>query len=392
MDARWKVMCLLFVSRVALGFQFQVVGSVTPTLVEQLQLDYRQAGILVGLFLFAGIFISFPAGLAQRYLSDRWLVVGGLLLLALGGFISGATSSYALIGFGRIVSGAGFVFSTIYFTKMVADWFSGKELATAMAILVSSWPIGIAIGQVLHPLLAQSGGFALAFQIASVYGLFGALLIWRFFRSPVATQTRPGNAAVVGGWGLSRYHLRLTVLAALVWALFNAVYVVYLSFVLDVLMAYGFDASQASALGSVPSWIMVFSAVACGQLVDRTGKRDLVLNGGLIISAVCLVLLSQGMAVTMNIVLLGTVGFGCAGVIMSLTGDAMPAESRAFGMGVFFTVYFLVGLPAPGIAGWLFDISANPAAPMIFASVLCLLAVLSNLCFRRSRASAASAV
>ncbi|MEM7256647.1 MAG: MFS transporter, partial [Pseudomonadota bacterium] len=88
MQTRWKVMCLLFISRVALGFQFQVVGSITPTLVDELQIDYRQAGILVGLFLFAGIFISFPAGLAHRYLSDRLLVVCGLLLLALGGFLS----------------------------------------------------------------------------------------------------------------------------------------------------------------------------------------------------------------------------------------------------------------------------------------------------------------
>ncbi|MEM7257560.1 MAG: MFS transporter [Pseudomonadota bacterium] len=158
----------------------------------------------------------------------------------------------------------------------------------------------------------------------------------------------------------------------------------YLIFVVEVLTSHGYSAAQASALGSVPSWIMVFSAVAAGQLVDRTGQRDLVLYGGLIISAVCLVLLSQGAAVTVNIVLLGTVGFGCAGVIMSLTADAMPAQSRAFGMGFFFTIYFIVGLPAPGIAGWLYDLTTDPSAPMLFASALCLLAAACNLWFRRS--------
>ena len=32
----------------------------------------------------------------------------------------------------RTLCGVGFVFGTIYLTKMLADWFAGKELATAM--------------------------------------------------------------------------------------------------------------------------------------------------------------------------------------------------------------------------------------------------------------------
>ena len=384
METRWKVLCLLFVTRIALGFQFQVVGSISPRLIDELQLDYRQAGILVGLFLFAGVFISFPAGFAQRYASDKTLVLFGLSLLGVGGLLSSLHSSYALIAFGRIVCGAGFVFGTLYYTKIVADWFGGRELATAMAILVMSWPIGIAIGQVLHPVLAESLGYTAAFQAASVYCLFAVLALFCFYHAPSVEEGAQTTVPTV--WSLSRYHLKLTLIAALVWALFNAVYVIYLSFINDVLVAQGFGVRAANMLGSVPSWIMVFSAIAAGQFVDRTGRRDAVLYTGLILSAISLLMLSQGVAVYLNILLLGTIGFGCAGVIMSLTGDAMPAESRAYGMGVFFTMYFIVGLPAPGAAGWLFDLTGSAAAPMIFASVLSLLAAGSNFWFRRSLA------
>ncbi len=169
MDTRWKVMCLLFLTRIALGFQFQVVGSISSRLIEALQLDYRLAGILVGLFLFAGIFLSFPAGLIQRFTTEKALVVCGLLLLGLGGFVSSYASSYGLIAVGRVISGAGFVFSTLYYTKMVTDWFSGKELATAMAILVMSWPVGIALRQVVHPFIAGAFGYSAAFLGASLY-------------------------------------------------------------------------------------------------------------------------------------------------------------------------------------------------------------------------------
>jgi hypothetical protein len=75
---------------------------------------------------------GFPVGIA----SDRVLAGLGLGALALGGAISAMASDPAGIGAGRLLSGAGFLFDTLYFTKMVADWFKGREIATAMSILV----------------------------------------------------------------------------------------------------------------------------------------------------------------------------------------------------------------------------------------------------------------
>ena len=50
------------------------------------------------------------------------------------------------------MAGLGFVVGTVHLTMMVADWFSGKALATAMGILVMSWLFGIAFGQLAPPL------------------------------------------------------------------------------------------------------------------------------------------------------------------------------------------------------------------------------------------------
>ena len=43
--------------------------------------------------------------------------------------------SFAELAAGRLLSGAGFVVSGLYFTKVTADWFGGRELATAMAVM-----------------------------------------------------------------------------------------------------------------------------------------------------------------------------------------------------------------------------------------------------------------
>ena len=43
-------------------------------------------------------------------------------------------------------------------TKMVTDWFAGKEIATAMAIFVNSWPAGVAVSLLALPLIGTTYG------------------------------------------------------------------------------------------------------------------------------------------------------------------------------------------------------------------------------------------
>ena len=171
---RWCILGLLFLARIGLGLQFQTVASVGDGLVVAFGLSYADIGFLVGLFMAPGLFLAIPAGYWGRYVSDRIMVVLGLCALALGGAASSfATESWA-VGIGRVLAGAGFLFTTLYFTKMVADWFEGREIATAMSILVMSWPFGIAMGQVGHAWLAQTYGWQVPFQAASVYCLIAA--------------------------------------------------------------------------------------------------------------------------------------------------------------------------------------------------------------------------
>lgn len=384
MYTRWKILLLVFFARIALGFQFQVMGSVSPQLVEQLSMSHAAAGTLIGLFLFSGIFLSFPAGFANRFVSDRALVTGGLLLLALGGWISSLNPLFSTIAFGRIVCGAGFVLSTLYFAKMVADWFSGREMATAMSVLVMSWPIGIALGQVVHPVIAERFGYTAALYTASIYCFVAALFVTLGYRAPQTENAGSLKTATpLTSTNFTTSHWKLTVIAASVWGFFNAGYVVYLSFAARAIQADGYTEIQASMIASIASWIMIFSAIAAGQLADRTGKRDLILYFSMFAAVLSLTMLAFQTAIIFATILFGLLGAASAGIIMALTGESMPAESRAFGMGIFFTIYFIIGLPAPAIAGWLYDITDNLISPMLFGAFLFALVAVLNALFRK---------
>lgn len=375
---RWRILALLFLARVGLGLQFQSLGSVSDDLVAAFGFDYAEIGTLIGFFMLPGLVGALPAGLLGRYRSDRALVTVGLLCLTLGGTLAALAGGFGLLAVGRLVCGIGFVFSTIFFTKMVADWFVGKEIATAMGVLVMSWPFGIAMGQIGHEWLAEHAGWRMAFVAASIYCGIAAAAVFAIYRVP---EGRPVMAAARLAF-LTRQELALTVFASLVWGFFNAAYVVYLSFAPLMLTTGGYPPLQAAAVISLASWVMIVSGAVVGQVADRTGRPDAVLYVCMAAAMASLALLGRTELAVFLSLLFGLLGMAPAGVIMALTGEAITAERRAFGMGVFFSGYFLIVAPAPAIAGWLYDRSGDPYDPILFAVALFGLTALSNSGFR----------
>jgi predicted MFS family arabinose efflux permease len=376
---RWAILALLFFCRTSLGFQFQTMGSAAPGVTAEIGLSLTEIGTLIGLFMLPGVFLSIPSGYAARYMTDRGLLALGLLVMGLGGATAAIASGFGMLALGRILCGIGFVIGTIYFAKMVADWFAGRELATAMSILVVTWPLGIAIGQVTHDWLMTQFHWRLPFAIASAYCVTAALALWLGYRAPAGMAT-PRNAAAP--MGLPARELWLTLLAASVWAFFNAGYLVFLSFAPKALQDSGFAAHQAIPMVSAASALMMISIPLSGMIADRTGRPDAVLYLCSAVAVVCLLALPYAPFAILACLLFGLIGMGPAGVIMALTGQAMSPARRAFGMGVFSTIYYAITAPAPALAGWLVDRSGAPQDALILAAVLFALTMLANLAFR----------
>ena len=322
--------------------------------------------------------LSIPAGFAGRYSPDRVLVALGLACLTLGSALAATGTDFAMLAAGRLLCGVGFVFCSIYFTKMVADWFAGRELATAMAIMVMSWPFGIAMGQVGHAWLATAWGWQAAFLAASLYCLVGTIAMLAAYRPPHGTMA----LATVAPTKLTSREWTLTLIAAVAWATFNAGYVIYLSFAPRVLAAGGLGGFEAASVISLASWVMIFSGTLCGWIADRTGRADVIFYFCLCCAMASMALLPQiEWAVAVSL-LFGLLGVAPAGIVMALTGAAMAPQNRAFGMGIFLSVFFLVTGPAPAVAGWLFDRTADPFAPILLAIAMFGLTIVTYAAFR----------
>ena len=189
---RWSILAILFLVRTAMGFQFQTVGSLGPVLVDDLSIGYAGFGALIGLYLLPGVILALPGGMLGDRFGPKQVVVAGLGLMVAGGGLLSVSASFAVLALGRLISGAGAILMNVVVTRMVADWFTGREIGTAMAILVASWPLGIALGLVVFAPLAGWIGWQAVMFAAALMCAFNAVLIGIAYRDPpqVAAQVR----------------------------------------------------------------------------------------------------------------------------------------------------------------------------------------------------------
>ena len=145
---RWVMLAVIFLTRTSMGFMFQSVASVAPFLIDEFTLSYGQIGLLMGLYLLPGALIALPSGVLGQRFGSRRVAVAGLALMTTGGLITAWSASFLGACVGRTVSGAGGILLNLLLAKMVADWFTGKEISTAMGVMLTSWPVGIGLALV----------------------------------------------------------------------------------------------------------------------------------------------------------------------------------------------------------------------------------------------------
>ena len=279
---RWFILAVLFVSRFCLGYQFQSAGSVAPFLISDFALDYRQVGTLIGLFMLPGLVLALPGGLLAKRFGDKPIVLMGMAAMVLGGLLSGGAQSYAIISAGRLIIGIGAVFLVVLLTKMVTDWFAGKELFLGMGIFIIGWPVGIAAGQATQVRLAEVHGWNFVFILTAIMMAVALASMAAFYRDA------PSSAAVSLSptARLTKDELWLVCIAGAIWMFINGAYVVMLSFGPTLVSEHGASITEAAQAVSVMSWVFLFALPLGGWLSTRYKAADIVMIVGLVGSVI----------------------------------------------------------------------------------------------------------
>jgi predicted MFS family arabinose efflux permease len=363
---RWLFLGVLFVVRTSFGFQFQSVASVSSLLREDLGIGHSELGTLIGLYMLPGVVIALPGGMLSKRFGDKRIASYGLLLMAVGAVLLGLAESYPPAVAGRLISGIGAVLLNVVLTKMVTDQFAGREIRTALAIVLTSWPLGIALGLVSQGAIADAASWQLVMHLtaaANVVALVLLLTLVRVVRPAVASEE--GGAP---GFLIPFRELFLVSVAGIAWGMMNAGFTIHFSFTPDLLAAEGMSTTEAAALVGTGVWITMFSVPLGGYLVERVGRSNAMIAVFSLLSAATL-----GLFPYLSIPLALSVLFGLwmgppPGPMVALPSQALSAENRSVGLGVFYTWFYLVGAVGPVVAGVGRDLTDSAATPVLIGA------------------------
>ena len=274
---RWVVLAVFMLVNLAIQMLWISYAPITSQAAKYYGVSSLAIGILVMTFMIAFIPLSLPAAWVIDTRGFRLAVGFGVVLMAVFGVARGlAGANYTLVLLSTIGLAVAQPFLLDAWTKVPANWFAQGERATAVGLVTLASMLGIAVGFVLTPILANAMSIA---RVQLVYGLFAAVTAVAFL---VLARERPATPPCPPGMDeralmLDGLKHALTVkpflvmlgVAFIVMSAFNGV----TTWEEQIIKPRGFTSTEAGIMGGLMLIAGIIGAVVLSALSDRRGKR-----------------------------------------------------------------------------------------------------------------------
>jgi MFS family permease len=348
------------VSSLALLYSFRMLGlfMVLPLLAlyaaDLPGADPLTIGLALGVYGLSQALLQIPLGWLSDKLGRKPVIVGGLLVFALGSVVAGMAETIEGVVLGRALQGAGAIASTVM--ALVADLTREEQRTKAMAIVGMSIGLSFAMALVLGPLVAAAGGLSAVFWFTTVLAIVGVAIVLLLVPTPPVGQMHDEVGARRGLFARSLQDAGLLRLNFAVFSLhfvLMALFLVVPGLLLEVAdlnrnshwMVY-LPALLLSIVGMVPMMIMA----------ERKGR----LHAMFLLAIVLLILAMTVISAPASPVLLYLgmwlffVGFNyLEATLPSLVSKMVFAGGKGTALGVYSTCQFLGAFAGGALGGWL---------------------------------------
>ena len=268
--ARWAVMVVsLFVT--ASSFLFiNGIAFLIPSLEDQRGLRLTQASLLSSMPSWGMVATLVLWGYVLDRVGERIVLTVGSALTAAAAYAAASVHSLLLIGFFLVLGGMAAASCNAAGGRLVSGWFPPRQRGLAMGIRQTAQPLGIAVGALVIPELAEHGPhrglmfLAVACTVAAVASAIGVADPVRKSRKTATVEelASPYHGSSVL-WrihavaGLLMMPQTVTVTFMLVWLINH----------------HHWSVASAGGLVTLSQLLGALGRVAVGRLSDRIGSR-----------------------------------------------------------------------------------------------------------------------
>jgi len=332
-----RAMALLSSGHMAVDFAGGVLPALLPFLVEDYDLSYTYAALLVLASTLASSIVQPLFGLWSDRRGAIWLLPAGVAVGGVGMGMAALAPGYWWVMLFVIVSGLGIAAYHPEGSKFAA-YSSGARRASGMSLFSIGGNLGYSLGVVVTtPLvvaLGVSGAALVAVPTAAVaLVILGAIpYLLSFAPSPSA-----GRAGVVGEDRLGALALLLGVITVRSVAWFGLI-----TFVPLWEVSLGNSKEYGNTLLFFTLLAGAFGTLCAGPAADRFGRRPVLLVSNVVIApAIAVFILVGGIPGLMALVVTGIMVVGTFSVTMVMSQEYMP---RHIGLASGLSIGFSIGL------------------------------------------------
>jgi MFS family permease len=287
---RWSMLAIALTSTLFANVFINGAAFLIPTLHIRHGLNLAHAGLLSALPSLGMVVTLFAWGYVVDRVGERIVLAVGSALTAAAAFAAAAASSLQLIGAFLLLGGMAAASSNSASGRLVVGWFPPERRGLAMGIRQTAQPLGVGLGALVMPRVAESHGVGAALLFPAVVCAASAVVsaIWVIDpprppreQAPEEHLTNPYRGSHLL-WRIHAVSVLLVVPQVVVW-----------TFTLVWLIAdRGWSASAAGALVTVAQVLGALGRVAAGRWSDRVGSRLRPIRTIAVAAALAMVLLA----------------------------------------------------------------------------------------------------
>ncbi|MEM2111820.1 MAG: MFS transporter [Candidatus Bathyarchaeia archaeon] len=352
---KWSILFVSFFAFVSYAFSFQAIPPLIPSIMEEFNISYAEAALMMSVVLVPGIFLSLPGGMFVRRHGVRLVGAISLIIVTLSSIVTATAGSFIMALIGRLILGFGGTLINTITPAIIAQWFTKKEMGSAMGIFGINMPFTVIISFPSATVLMLMYGWRFPFYISSAMGIIStAVFVASVREKPLAEKKSDMSMRqTLGNFEIWKI--------GLVWLFFSAAmsFVTWAPTLFEKFL--GMTKVYASFLASLVMWASIFCVPLYGYISDKIGKRKLFAVAGSFLMTLMFILLAftSNVILVPSIMLLGAVGAMIPPMVFTLSAEISGPNMASVGFGVTATGFNIGAALAQPIIGFILDITAS---------------------------------
>jgi sugar phosphate permease len=268
---RWSMLAIALTATLCANVFINGAAFLIPTLHTERGLDLAKAGLLSSMPSFGMVVTLVAWGYVVDRIGERIVLSLGSALTAAAAFAAASVDSLVAVGAFLLLGGMAAASSNSASGRLVVGWFPPEQRGLVMGIRQTAQPLGVAVGALVIPRLAESYGVSAALLfpaiVCAVSAVVCAVAVLDPPRPPRADAPAEHLANPYRGsavlWRIHAVSVLLVVPQVVVW-----------TFTLVWLMTdRGWSAASAGAMVTVAQVLGAGGRIAAGLWSDTVGAR-----------------------------------------------------------------------------------------------------------------------